>query len=90
MNNNIVFVHTLKFRKMELLRYTHRTDYAFESENRKVLIVCPTPLKIFVGEGGRTRRVDTGEEFWGYKPFHATGFFRSLELDCIEVKSRYN
>lgn len=87
---NAVYVHTLKFRQFELFSYMHSTKYSFESEKRKILIVCPTPLKIFVGEGGRTRPIDTGEEFWGYKLFNATGFLRSLELDCIEVKSKYN
>ncbi len=86
---NAVFVHTLKFRKVELLRYTHRTDYAFQSEHEKILIVCPAPLAIFVGEDGKTRQIDTGEAFWGYKVFNSTGFLRSLELDCIEVRSRY-
>lgn len=86
---NAVFVYMLKFRKVELLRYTRRTDYSFESENDKILIVCPAPLALFVGEGGKTRQIDIGEAFWGYKVYNSTGFLRSLELDCIEVRSRY-
>ena len=86
---NAVFVHTLKFKKVELLHYTHRTDYSFESENDKILIVCPTPLELFVGEVGKTREIDIGEAFWGYKVYNSTGFLRSLELDCIEVHSKY-
>ena len=87
---NAVFVHTLKFKKVELLHYAHRTDYSFESEDDKILIVCPTPLELFVGEGGKNRQIDTGESIWGYKVYNSTGFLRSLELDCIEVHSKYN
>ena len=84
-----VWLHYFKTRGIELFKYVHRFEYAFESKNRKVLIISPAPHEIFLGENMHRRRIDTGDNIGDYKLFNEKGFLRSLELDVIDAKGRF-
>ncbi len=84
-----VWLHYFRIRGKEIFKYVHRFEYAFESENAKILIISPAPKEMFVGENMRRRRADTGEKLGEYTLFNEKGFLRSLELDVMEAKGRF-
>jgi len=84
-----VWIHYFRIRGKEIFKYVHRFEYAFESENAKILIISPEPKEIFLGENNRRRRIDTGDSIGKYKLFNEKGFLRSLELDVMEAKGRF-
>ena len=60
------------------------TDYAFESEHKKILIICPTCAVTAVVDRGGYTPIDTGSEIGEYKIFNSTGFLGALERDCLD------
>ena len=67
----------------DLMRFQTSFTYGFEGEGKKVLIVCPTPYKIFAGTVGNTRQLDVGDKVYEYTLMTGTGFLNALERDCI-------
>lgn len=70
-----------KFKIFEL-----RTDFvfAFDSDVKKVLILSPTPKKIYASiQGSPARPADTGEKIGEYTVYNATGFLGALDRDCL-------
>lgn len=60
------------------------SEYAFDSDHRKVLIVCPTaPETYIVGPNGG-EPLDTGAHIGEYRMFNTTGFLGALERDCLD------
>lgn len=84
-----VWIHYFRIRGKELFKYVRRFEYAFESENKKLLLIVPAPRETFVGENGRRRPLDTGDSLGEYKVFYKNGFLRSLELDVIDAKGKF-
>jgi hypothetical protein len=84
-----VWIHYFRIRGKELFKYVHRFEYAFESENHKILIISPTPREMFLGENMHRRRVDTGDSIGEYKLFNENGFLRSLELGVLDAKGKF-
>lgn len=84
-----VWLHYFRIRGKEIFKYIHRFEYAFEGENTKILIISPAPKEMFLGENNMRRRIDTGDTVGTYRLFGAKGFLRSLELDVIEAKGRF-
>lgn len=76
--------HSLRFRRVEFLRWTTEHCFAFESENEKVCIVAPVPHVIHAGDTTWNRPIDTGFAVGGYRIFSSTGFIGALTRDCIE------
>lgn len=84
-----VWLHYFRIRGKEIFKYVHRFEYAFESKHSKILIISPSPREIFLGENNHRRRIDTGETIGKYKLFNEQGFLRSLELDVIESRGKF-
>lgn len=84
-----VWIHYFRIRGKEIFKYVHRFEYSFESSNTKILIISPAPKEIFLGENHVRRRIDTGDSIGKYKLFNEKGFLRSLELDVMEAKGRF-
>ncbi len=64
--------------------YSVRTPYAFESENRKVVIVTPAVRHWYFREG-RSTEVHPGAFGWGYKFYNAEVFLGLLERDALNI-----
>ncbi len=84
-----VWIHYFRIRGKEIFKYVDRFEYDFESENEKILIISPAPKEIFLGENHIRRRIDTGDSIGNYKIFNEKGFLRSLELDVMKIKGRF-
>jgi hypothetical protein len=72
--------------KLEILRFTVKISFGFESDTQKVLIVNPVPISLFSGTEKRARLIDNGDRIGGYKVFAGTAFLNALERDCIDHK----
>ena len=72
--------------KLEILRFTVKTSFGFESDTQKILIVNPVPISLFAGTEKRARPIDNGDQIGGYKVFAGTAFLNALERDCIDHK----
>jgi hypothetical protein len=74
--------------KLEILRYTTRTDFSFEGEGQRILIVNPVPFALFAGTEACATPIDNGADVGPYKIFAGTAFLNALERDCIEKTTR--
>lgn len=59
-------------------------EYAFESENKKIIVVCPAAPQTFVAGPRGGTPIDTGAEIGDYRMFNTTGFLGALERDCLD------
>ena len=60
------------------------TDYAFESEHKKILIICPTCAVTAVIDRGSYTSIDTGSIIGEYKIYNSTGFLGALDRNCLD------
>lgn len=59
-------------------------EYAFESENKKIIVVCPAAPQTFVAGPRGGTPIDTGAEIGDYRMFNTTGFLGALERNCLD------
>lgn len=78
-----------KLANMELSQKATVSDYTFESEYTKVLILNPIPYYIFAGHPDHAMAIDTGSRVGDYLIFNGSGFMNALERDCVEGRSKY-
>ena len=68
----------------ELMRFLTKLDFAFESANKKVLLLLPTPKTFFISiNGSKPTLADNGEKVGEYTVYTATGFFNAMEYDTL-------
>lgn len=58
-------------------------DYSLDTENRKILIISPTPKHAFICEDGKEKRLFTADKLWDFVVYESDGFVGSLERDCL-------
>jgi hypothetical protein len=70
--------------KTTIFQIMTQFDFGYESKNRKILILSPTPKKILVSLGGfQPREGDVGEKVGEYTVYNATGFLNALDRDTL-------
>ena len=76
-------------RRVEFFRIERNTDYRFESQYKKVLIITPVPKKLFSTFDRISFELDNGDRVGEYTIFSGGGFLGALERDCVDrsVKS---
>lgn len=72
------------YQKLEIFRFTTKTDFSFESDAQRVLIVNPVPFALFAGTESCARPIDNGDTVGVYKIFTGTAFLNALERDCVD------
>ncbi len=77
-------LHARWFQHLELFRYTTKTDFSFEGDGQKVLIINPVPFALFAGTAEHARPIDNGDAVGNYKIFAGTAFLNALERDCVD------
>ena len=80
-----LYVHTFSVAGAVLGQYYTRFKYGFESDNKKILILCPRPNEISMADGTGLHQADSGDRIGDYKLFSADGLIRAIELDNIEI-----
>lgn len=58
-------------------------DYSLDTENKKILIISPTPKHAFIVEDGKEKRLFTADKLWDFVVYEADGFVGALERDCL-------
>lgn len=59
-------------------------DFGYESENKKILILLPTPKIFLVSVSAfKLREGDVGEKVGEYTVYNATGFFNAMDRDTL-------
>lgn len=80
-----LYVHTFSVAGAVLGQYYTRFKYAFESENKKLLIICPRPQEISIADSKGLHQADSGDRVGDYKLFSADGLIRAIEFDNIDA-----
>ncbi len=63
------------------------TNYTFESNRPKIIIITSVPYVVKLQEGTQTKTFDTGDMCGGYKLFTPQGFFGAAERNTIARKT---
>lgn len=58
-------------------------DYSLNSDNKKILIISPTPKHAFITEGDKEKRLFTADKLWDFVLYESDGFVGALERDCL-------
>ena len=58
------------------------TPYAFESSNRKIVIITPRVFRWYLQEG-KSAEVFPGARAWGYKLYNTETFTGLLDRDAL-------
>ncbi len=83
-NGEGCFVHALKMRSYELLRYESVFTFGYLSEDRKILIISPTPKKVLLRDRGKMHVMDNGDFAGDFRMYTATAFLNALERECLD------
>ena len=58
-------------------------DYSLDTQNKKILIISPTPKHAFIVEDGKEKRLFTADKLWNFVIYESDGFVGALERDCL-------
>ena len=61
-----------------------KITYEFESDNPKVLVLCPVPAHTLIISPTGGSELDTGAHIGAYRLFNTTGFLGALERNCLD------
>ena len=67
----------------DLMQFHTQFPYAFEGEGKKVLILSPTPYKIFVAGGKQNHAIDIGDNVGEYMIYTGTSFINAVSRNSI-------
>ena len=72
-------------RELELFAFSSLTDYTFEADGHKILLLNPVAKRVYgVEEKGQLYVLDNGMSVGEYKVFTGNAFLRALERDCAD------
>ncbi len=69
---------------MTLYTGYRKFKYDISGNNKKILIVLPSPQKLFVTDGSNHHLVDSGDKVGQYRIFGGTGFINAVDVDCLD------
>ena len=76
--------NTVRLFKTELFHFMTKFDFGYESENKKIIILLPTPKTFLVSTNESPPHIaDTGEKVGQYTIYSGTGFLNSLDRNCL-------
>ena len=58
-------------------------DYSLDGDNKKILIISPTPKHAFVTEGEKEKRLFTADKLWNFVLYESDGFVGAMDRDCL-------
>lgn len=82
-DGTLSFLHRLRIRGGTLFQYEVQHRCMYDSDCPKILVVNPTPKKLFTVSAGNMVEIDNGFAVGGYKVFTASGFLTALSLDTL-------
>ncbi len=82
-HGDIAFLHRIRLRGATLAEWEVRHSCAYETECQKILIVNPTPKKLYTLQEPKLVEIDNGFTVGEFKIFTASGFLRALDMDVL-------
>ena len=82
-DGTLSFLHRLRIRGGTLFQYEVQHHCVYDADCSKILIVNPTPKKLYTMSAGNMIEIDNGFTVGGYKVFTASGFLRAVEMDTL-------
>lgn len=83
-NGTGYYKKTIKILRVKLGDHITGFNYDYKADGYKILIINPTPKKVFKSINGHLYPIDNGDTANNYKIFTANSFINALERDCIE------
>lgn len=95
MEGGVKMMHLVRFRFLQHFRlaanaltmenalFSISLDYAFESDHKKCLIICPTAPETVLATVAGNAPVDTGSPIGEYTVYSTTGFVNAIDRDCL-------
>ena len=75
---------TIRLFRIEMFEFLTRFNFGYESENKKILILLPTPTTFFVSNNeAPPRMADVGEKVGKYSVYNSSGFLNALGRDTL-------
>ena len=75
---------TIRLFRVEIFAFLTKFDFGYESEDKKILILLPTPKTFFVSNNEAPPRIaDVGEKVGKYVVYNSTGFLNALERNTL-------
>ena len=72
-------------RTLEFFNHVSVSDYTFEADGIKVVILNPVARRVYVeSTNGKLAPIDNGDLVGDYKFFTGNAFLRALERDCAD------
>ncbi len=84
-NGQCMIIHRIRIRRLvdDIMQFHTQFSYAFAGEGQKVLILSPTPYKMFVTGGGTNHALDIGDRVGEYMIYTGTSFINAIQRDSI-------
>ncbi|MBQ8175200.1 MAG: hypothetical protein IJ009_07360 [Clostridia bacterium] len=82
-DGTLSFLHRLRTRAGTLFQYEVQHRCVYRSDCPKILIVNPTPKKLYTVKDGVMIEIDNGFSVGEYKVFTASGFLSAIEMDTL-------
>lgn len=75
---------TIRLFRIEIFSVLTKFDFGYESENKKILVLLPTPKTFFVSNNEAPPRIaDVGEKTGEYTVYNSSGFLGALDRNCL-------
>ncbi|MBQ5389984.1 MAG: hypothetical protein IIU58_03670, partial [Clostridia bacterium] len=80
-----MIIHRIWIRRLvdDIMQFHTQFSYAFEGEGKKILILSPTPYKMFVMGGGKNHALDIGDCVGEYTVYTGTSFINAVQRNSI-------
>lgn len=84
-NGQCMIIHRIRIRHVvdDIMQFHTQFPYAFEGGGKKILIMSPTPYKMFIADGKENHLLDIGDSVGAYTIFTGTSFINAIKRDCI-------
>lgn len=83
-DGKLFMIHALTFAGIKLFQHTAKSEYAFYSDNSKILIVNPVSKFIYILKDGKLTELDNGDDVGEYKIFTGNSFINALNRNCLD------
>ena len=83
-NGEAAIVHSIKIGRISLFHFTNITQYSFQSNNIKILILVPISRDVYETNGNRPFQLDEGYKIKDYAVYSSSAFLNALEREVIK------
>ncbi len=79
----VTCTHVFRFFTLNLFHYDVTYDFQFESDGKKILVLLPAPIEVFVSGFGVTQLAESGSRIADCTLYGAADFLHALERNVV-------